>query len=60
MNDNWCVVWIRDEGNSVMTVSDGFEESYRDYKHFVRMNPDKHYAIVSEKYLGEYFELVRN
>ena len=61
MTDNWYVVRVRDTGaNVVMTTSSDFEESYRDYVHYIRMNPHNDYTIVREKNLDKYFELVRS
>ena len=61
MADNWYVVWVRNNGaNVVMTASIDFEESYRDYVHYARMNPCNDYTIVHEKSLGKYFELIRS
>ena len=61
MIDNWYVVRVRDNGaNVVMTASSDFEESYRDYAHYMRMNPCNNYTIVHEKNLDKYFELVRS
>ena len=59
MDDNWYVVWIRDNGNAVMTANVDFEDSYRDYRHFVNMNPENHYVIVSDNDLAKHFELVK-
>ena len=59
MNDNWYVVRVQDNGaNVVMSDSDSFDKSYRDYVHFTRMNPRNYYVIVSEKNLVNYFDLV--
>ena len=61
MTDNWYVVRVRGSGaNVVMSASTDFEESYRDYTHYVRMNPDNYYIVVSENDLSEYFELVHS
>ena len=61
MTDNWYVVWVRGVGaNVIMTASTDFEESYRDYTHYVRMNPENDYIVISEKDLSKYFELVRS
>ena len=61
MTDNWYVVWVRDNGaNVIMTSSMDFEDSYHDYTHYVRMNPDNNYTIVSEQDLNRYFELINS